>query len=646
MFDNSQEFPIIVTYYTNSKIISKKEFGSFAHFGSILNYFERYIKTKGLTKLKKKYILNGKEIDINDILINLIQPSNKNKKIISANLFIEIEEKNNFVDKNSLWFTKLLQPKADPFGIYIFNPKDYSIALKRFTKKEENDNELNAFNENSAYCNSIRDLYISGGNYLNKELNNFWIINNEYFTIKKIHMIYPKSNHSMIYVNNNYYEIIFIVGGKDTKSFYYDIKNNKFINWGNTNYLHVRPALIFINDYIYCFDYSPKNKIIFERTNINDVNKKWEKIVPNFENENITFTNSGFAASLCGGGKILFCGGDTININTYLYDIDKNLIDINDKNDDILFSFKDKNFYKINYNSNIALPNSLEEEKEILICNRNDYSIKQINITNKDKDKNKQLKNIFNKKYKNTQEIIFGNVNIDIIEEDIPLKENKININKEKNKIKNKSEININIGKNEDNFNIDDNYDNNSYYEKKIETKNKNYKNIKPKEEIKDTFKNKNKENLYISNNDNFTNYKKEKNIEKEIIYDVGKQYNKTNKINNLDNFDNEKNDIILNYNDNEDIYEPEGNNFIYDSNLNKFNDIKKNNNMLNIKKSQKKEYYKKKINKNLKTININKNNYFVNSTSSNNNINIDSDNNIQIDYNMNNENKNRNKIK
>ena len=52
MSDNSQEFPIIVTYYTNSKIISKKEFGSFAHFGSILNYFERYIKAKGLTKLK------------------------------------------------------------------------------------------------------------------------------------------------------------------------------------------------------------------------------------------------------------------------------------------------------------------------------------------------------------------------------------------------------------------------------------------------------------------------------------------------------------------------------------------------------------------------------------------------------------------
>ena len=103
--------------------------------------------------------------------------------------------------------------------------------------------------------------------------------------------------------------------------------------------MHVRPALIFINDYIYCFDYSPKNIIIFEITNINNANKKWEKIISNLENETITFTNCGFATSLYGRRKILFCGGDAININTYLYDIDKYLIDINDKNDDILFSF-------------------------------------------------------------------------------------------------------------------------------------------------------------------------------------------------------------------------------------------------------------------------------------------------------------------
>ena len=37
-------------------------------------------------------------------------------------------------------------------------------------------------------------------------------------------MLYPKSNHSMLYINNNEREIIFIVGGRDLKTLYYDIK--------------------------------------------------------------------------------------------------------------------------------------------------------------------------------------------------------------------------------------------------------------------------------------------------------------------------------------------------------------------------------------------------------------------------------------
>ena len=303
----------------------------------------------------------------------------------------------------------ILQPKANPFGVFIFSPKDYSISLKQFQKKIENENNLNLFNNNSAYCNSTTNLYISGGNYYNKELNNFWAINNETFTIKKLYMKYPKSNHSMLYINSNNLEIIFFVGGNDSKSFYYDIRRNNFKNWGNTHFKHDRPSLIYIKNYIYCFDTSPKNKIIFERTYLNEVNKNWEKIIPSFENEKINFINYGFGACICDNRKIIFCGGDTVNINPYFYDIDKNLIYINDKSDDILFSFKDKNFYKINNNSYIALPN-LEEEKEILIFNRNDYSLKLMNVKTKNnikkdqninKEKNKIMNNNLQNKYYN-----------------------------------------------------------------------------------------------------------------------------------------------------------------------------------------------------------------------------------------------------
>ena len=79
----------------------------------------------------------------------------------------------------------------------------------------------------------------------------------------------------MIYVNNNYYEIIFIAGGKDTKSFYFDIKNNEFINWRNTNYCMLDlPSFLLMIIFIFIFLITPKNKIIFERTNINDSKKK------------------------------------------------------------------------------------------------------------------------------------------------------------------------------------------------------------------------------------------------------------------------------------------------------------------------------------------------------------------------------------
>ena len=111
--------------------------------------------------------------------------------------------------------------------------------------------------------------------------------------------------------------------------------------------------------------------MIFERTKLNEIRKKWEKLEPNFQSDKIrNFTNSGFGTTLCNEGKIMICGGDSVNMNTYLYDIDQNLISINEQCEDILFFFNDKTFYKINNNYNIALPSSLDEEKDILISNK------------------------------------------------------------------------------------------------------------------------------------------------------------------------------------------------------------------------------------------------------------------------------------
>ena len=67
-----------------------------------------------------------------------------------------------------------------------------------------------------------------------------------------------KKNFSLVFVpsfNSQVHEgKIFIVGGDNKKTFYFDLKKNYFINWAQTNELHNNPAIIQIGDYLYIFD--------------------------------------------------------------------------------------------------------------------------------------------------------------------------------------------------------------------------------------------------------------------------------------------------------------------------------------------------------------------------------------------------------
>jgi len=598
MSDNSIEIPVVVTYYTDSRIICQKEFGSFAHFGSILSYFDRNIKKSDSIQLKSKYFYKNKEIDENDLLINIIQPLSKSKRIISANLSIEVEEKNNISDKRKPIYSQILQPKLNPFGIYTFKPNKNNISFQQYPKNIEGQYELDKFNENSAYCNSPKELFISGGIYNLKEISNFWIINNDdIFSIKKFNLKYPKSNHSMIYIEHKNNEFIFFAGGHDLKTFYYDINEDKFTIWGDMNFYHFRPALIQIENYLYCFDTSFKNEVTFERTDLDDDRHKWEKIIPNYENGKISnFTNSGFGVTLVGGGRIIFCGGDNVNLYTYLYDIKKNIIYVNDKSEDILFSLSDKNFYKINKNYSVALSSSLDELKEVLVVDKIKNTLKTINLNGIEDSK----KNKFN--YNNididnsSQNKLYGNVDIVFKAEDIKdINDNMIDYKSESDFI----------------------YDNNFYFEKKYESNSIS-------EEISEKFRN-TQSNLtgtydYINNNDNFTNYKKERrNIYNLISNSYSENDESYNNVKRSRYKNNKKSHKIFKTNNNpivddDEFLDAEGNNFIYDSNVNKYKDSKDlSNYSLNNNKRTKVEY-KPNINKyenNIKNINENGNNAF-----------------------------------
>ena len=113
---NNQEIPITVIYNTKSRIIYQTQFGSFSKFGLIVDFFNKKISSDTI-KLKKKYLLNNKEVKENDLLINLIQEYAISKRIINATFIIELDEIFNIGDEEIQSYKKILQPKSENFGL-------------------------------------------------------------------------------------------------------------------------------------------------------------------------------------------------------------------------------------------------------------------------------------------------------------------------------------------------------------------------------------------------------------------------------------------------------------------------------------------------------------------------------------------------
>ena len=374
--NNNLGFPIIVNYYTKNRILFKEKINSKNTFNSLLDIFEKNNRYKNEAKLKSKYFINGVEIEKNKLLEELIE-QNDNQSSESVEISLELEELYYLNDSKYPSYKKIIQPKSNPFGLLICSPKEKKISLKTYPEKIISLFELNKFNESSSYCNSLNDLYIS-------EEKDFWSIDNNDFKIKKKNMPSNKRNHSMIFlITNDNNEWVFILGGEDKKSFYYDLNKNYFINWGETNEIHFKPALIKISEYLYILDSINLNNNCFERTKIVSPIRKWEKIIPNLD-ENIISNNlpSKFGVSLDSNGNILFLGGDNINNvnNTYIYKPGNNTISLsqNGTNDNMIFD--DKTFYKINDKYNIALPHDLINSKEISIVDKVEQSLIKVNI--------------------------------------------------------------------------------------------------------------------------------------------------------------------------------------------------------------------------------------------------------------------------
>ena len=374
-----QGVPIPITFLTKYRTLYNEKINSKITFNNLLENFKKNPQFKTQAKPKDRYTINGKEIRKSQTLEEIILQNMSDPNFVE--LSIELNDLFYSGDVNYSIYKKIIQPKQNPFGLYIYSTNGGFLNCHNFPEKTINLFELNKINEGSAYCNSNEDLYISGGK--DNDNKNFWIINNNDFNIKKKNMPFSKQNHSMIYLNfNENEEWVFIIGGNTKKSFYYDLNKNYFINWGDTNDLHTNPAIIKVGEYLYIFDSLNINKNYFEKTKLLYPSRKWEKIIPKIDKNLIKNFPINFGVSFDSNGNILFLGGNNnMNMNnTYVYDPLKNEITLsqNGTNDNMIFS--DKSFYKINNRYNIAFPKSLFETKEICIVDKNEQSIIKINI--------------------------------------------------------------------------------------------------------------------------------------------------------------------------------------------------------------------------------------------------------------------------
>ena len=360
-----KDLALKVIYYTKRRHIGSKIFFATSKFQDVLLYFEKNLK-EPQTFLKSSYFLNGKQIFPNDILLYFctVDP---NLRLVEEDLFVEIEELEHIDDSSEPIYDKLLKPLINPFKLIILNVKEGILQMVDFPKDKFKNFEFDSLvNNNYACCNSPDALYIS-------YQKNFWIIYKKNFAIEKKEMPISKEKHSMNYVLSN--NTVFIAGGDNTDTFYYEINTKEFIPWGKMSGIQEKPALIQYGDFLYSFNSFNTSGIYFERTKLTSPAKKWEKLVPQSgDQESGFFYNKLYGVSKCSGGNILFAGGVNNQLRTFIYNLKLNVLYINiNKDESILLS--ERSFYKIDHNFNIGITQNIEKDHIIAIINKNSKSL-------------------------------------------------------------------------------------------------------------------------------------------------------------------------------------------------------------------------------------------------------------------------------
>lgn len=386
---NNEEILIKAVFYTKSGIIEEYIFDQNVTFGDILNYFLSKSNNKQLS-LKKYYYYNKILLKPSDVIKNLVYiPKGKSLEI---EIKIELKENEIMDDESFPEITEIMKPKLYNFGLYIYSPKDGIINLEQYTEDKIKEYNLNCISSRSSYCNSPDLFFISGGVSNSNPIDTFWIIMHNDLSVTSKTMPFSKNDHTMIYIPDNL-NLVFIIGGNDKKCCYYDIQKDKFLYWADLNGDHIKPTLIHINNYIYCFDKLTKEQNYFERTNISSRNPSWEKVFPKFKRNANLLNKKIFWVSNSTNNSIIFGAGDKSKMSkTYAYDISSNEISLLNRNTTDIDELDNKTLEKVSYYYNVGIPKNFDKVRNVIAFNKIDKNIKKIyfdfdNFSGKEKNK-------------------------------------------------------------------------------------------------------------------------------------------------------------------------------------------------------------------------------------------------------------------
>ena len=298
----------------------------------------------------------------------------------------------------------------DPLLLFIFNSKTKTFHMQKY---ENSLQDFENLNNTASFCNGINRLFASGGSDINGNITNLlYVFDLVDYNVEGPIEIPSKINHSMIYIPKKY---IFIVGGNDEKTFYYDINEKKIENWGDLNKKRIEPALIQINNILYVFDNVNKDEInndfelTFEKTDLLSSQPKWEIIKPELSRGIIgsSFIPKYFGVAKKSDNEIIFIGGNSFDsleenenpneAKNYEYNIENNII----KYSELPFvniSLKEKTFFSFNKKNDVyyLLPDFYKMCPQVVFYAKNKNKLKVIDYKRKNRNGEKEIFKTYN----------------------------------------------------------------------------------------------------------------------------------------------------------------------------------------------------------------------------------------------------------